>query len=110
MTSIKMHSTLFLFALLVLGSVSAQAAFEDLSISPRSRAMGGTGIAISADAWSFNQNPALLSLVENTQISTSTMQPNGISDFRLNAIGFATKLPSKLGGVGIGFQIGRAHV
>jgi hypothetical protein len=78
--------------------------FEELSISPRARAMGGATVAVSGDAWSFNHNPAMLGLLNQATIGTSTLRPNGTSFNRLSAVGAVSPLPGRRGGVAFGVR------
>ncbi len=88
----------------LLTAPAARAAFEDQAISPRTRAMGETSVAVSPDAWVFHHNPALLGELTRGYGATSTVQPFGVDGLRLNALGLAAPLPGGRGGVAFGFQ------
>ena len=104
------RTTTFLLAalgavlLLTAGPAPVQATFEELSISPRSRGMGETVVAVPGDAWSFNHNPALLSLLDRARFSSSTVRPNGLNDFQLRGLGIAVPVPEGRGGAAFGYR------
>jgi hypothetical protein len=90
--------------MLLLAPGSAEAAFEELAISPRARAMGEATVAVPGDAWGFHHNPALLALLERGRLGTSTVEPNGVDAFRLSGLGAATPIPNGRGGAAFGYK------
>lgn len=82
----------------------ASAAFDELQLDPRLRAMGGAGTAAAADYLTLYHNPAALSLVEQFEGGVSYMNPHQESFLKLWSAGVSAKLPGKLGGIGFGFR------
>ncbi len=107
MTNSKKLRICFLSAvavtIMVAGSARATL-FEDLSISPRARAMGEASIAARGDAWAFYHNPAALAFLNHTHVSTSTAEPFNLDFTRLSALGASAKLPGDRGGVAFGYR------
>ncbi len=91
---------------LVLGTGigTSQAAFEGQTLSPRARAMGEASVAVSGDVWSFTQNPALLAQIDEVELGSSTVEPNGVDAFRLNGWAAVIPLPGNGGGISVGFR------
>jgi len=100
-----------LFASTVLGLVFAagvaapvRAAFEDVEVDPRSRAMGGVFIAFGDDVYAPLHNPASLADTEFPQGAVSWVRPFGY-DFSDQVVATATlKLPKEFGGVGVALR------
>ncbi len=82
----------------------ARAAFEDLAVSPRARALGEASTAVADDAWDFYYNPAGLPRLAQPSVATATVQPNGTAFNRLTSFGAATRLPGNAGGVAFGYR------
>jgi hypothetical protein len=82
----------------------AQAAFDDLSVSPRSRAMGGAVVAVDGDAWSFYNNPALIPFLDASHVAAATTQPNGADFNRLSTVGGSLRLSDTWGGMAVGLR------
>lgn len=93
-----------LLFLLALNGSTAQAAFDDLTLSPRARAMGGTAVAVRGDAWSFYTNPSLLPWMESPDVAVATTRPNGADYNRLTGVGGSVPLPQRWGGVSLGLR------
>ena len=100
----KRTPILLLLTLFLLVASSAWAAFDDLAVSPRARAMGSAVVAVDGDAWSFYNNPALLPWMTTPQAAVSTAEPNNGSYNRLSTIGGAMPLPGNWGGVAFGLR------
>ena len=98
---------LLLFGLLLLGS-SARAAFDDIAVSPRARAMGEAYVAVGGDAWSWYHNPALLPWITSPEIAAAGTEPNGGGYNSLGTIGGI--LPVKGGWTGLAVGLRRYGV
>jgi hypothetical protein len=82
--------------LLVVGLVLAaasegRAVFDDLELSPRARALGGSYASLSADAYAIFYNPAGLVNVEGRDLRGSYFEPFNLGFVRANA--FAVAMP-----------------
>jgi hypothetical protein len=98
-------ATILLAALLAVTAAPALASFENLSVSPRARAMGETGVAVPDAAFGGFLNPA--GLVETPgagSVALSYTQPFGLDFSRLYVLGAAQRLPGPLGYAGFGFR------
>jgi hypothetical protein len=95
--------TFGLAALALLSAGPARAAFEDIEVSPRSRAMGGAFSALAVDAFAPFHNPAALAWTGETQAAASYVRPFGY-DFSSQWAASAVTRLGKWGGVGIGFR------
>ena len=102
--SMRISTVLIVTGLCLLLGSPASALFEELSVSPRALAMGEAGVAVSGDAWAFNQNPALLSLLDQPYGATSTVKPFGMSQLKQSAFGVAMPVVGVGGGLGFGFR------
>lgn len=75
------------FALALLAACAAvapaQAAFDEIVLSPRARAMGGTAVAVPGDAWSWANNPGALGMLGQGHLASSTLQPHSAEFHRL---------------------------
>jgi len=99
-------TTILVTAALVLGALPARAAFENIMVSPRGRAMGETGVAVPDALFAANLNPAGLS---ETPVATGTaggsyVQPFGLDFNSLIYLGAAQHLSGRLGGLGFGLR------
>jgi len=91
---------------LVLGlsALPAFAAFENVDISPRARAMGGAGAAVADDAFAPYFNPAGIMLQEDIALGTSYVRPYGLDFTDLVYLGAVVPLSGKSGGFGFGLR------
>jgi len=89
---------------LLLGHSSARAAFDDIAVSPRARAMGEAVVAVDGDAWSYYHNPALLPWISSPEIAAAGTEPNGGSYNTLGTLAGVLPLRSGLGGLGFGLR------
>lgn len=98
--------TIMMMAALVLGGLPAGAAFENVMVSPRARAMGEAGVAVPDAPFAAYLNPAGLAMTEAGvgQASASYLKPFGLEFNRLVYLGAAQSLPGKLGSVGFGLR------
>lgn len=98
------NQTILLLSLLMLLAGTAQAAFDDVPVSPRARAMGAATVAVDGDAWSFYNNPSQLPWLPRASVAASTAQPNNGDFNRLTTIGGSFLLPDKWGGMSFGLR------
>ncbi len=83
----------------------AQAAFENLMISPRARAMGDASVAEGEATYAATVNPAQLArLGTDGEVGVSYVQPYGLDFHRLYYLGAAMRLPGQTGSLGFGFR------
>lgn len=98
-----------LVAALVFGlAAQAHAVFDDLEVSPRARALGGSYAGVSGDAYSVFYNPAGLADLDHRDLRGSTFQPFDLGFHQANAIAFAMPLRD-WGTFGLGFSDYRAE-
>lgn len=89
---------------LVLAAWPARAAFENLMVSPRARAMGDASVAVSDAPFAAILNPAgLAGLEAKGAAGASYVQPYGLDFHRLYYLGAAVRVPGA-GGLGVGFR------
>ncbi len=92
--------------LLVLGLCAspAWAVFENVNVSPRSRAMGDAGVAVADDAFAPYLNPAGLAAIDGSALGTSYVRPYGLAFTDLIYAGGVIPLGGRLGAIGFGFR------
>ena len=99
-------ATILMVAALALSSAPARAAFENVMVSPRARAMGEAGVAVPDAPFAAYVNPA--GLAETTggagHASLSYVKPFGLEFNQLGYAGVAQSLPGGLGTVGFGLR------
>ncbi len=96
--------TLGLLALsLLVGAGPARAAFEDVEVSPRTRAMGGAAVAMAPDAYSVYHNAAALSWITDSQVAGSYVRPFGYDYSSQSVISGAASI-GRWGGVGVAWR------
>ena len=83
-------------------ATAAWAAFEDIEVSPRARALGGSWAALRDDAYSVFHNPAGLAWAGRLQVGASTVRPFGYDFSQQNTAAAAFALPGRWGGLGAG--------
>lgn len=84
---------------------TAQAAFENLMVSPRARAMGDASVADPSAAFAATLNPAGLAMLDQGgEVSASYVQPYGLDFHKLMYLGAAFRLPGDRGTVGVGYR------
>ena len=81
----------------------AHAIFDNLELSPRARALGGSYSGLSADATGIAYNPAGLSALEERDVHVSTFAPFGADFARVNFVAIAFPTP-KWGTFGAGYS------
>lgn len=81
-----------------------RAAFDNLQVDPRLRAMGGAGTAAGYDHLSLYHNPASLVLADQFHGGITYMEPYGQEYLKMYTAGISAPLPSGLGGIGFGFR------
>jgi hypothetical protein len=87
----------------LLTGAPAGAVFDNLSPSPRTRAMGGAFAALADDGCAVFYNPAGLSQLSDYQLFSSYHRPYGL-DFLEHMAVSLTVPTSRFGTVGVGFQ------
>lgn len=93
----------------VLGRAApVHAVFDDLEVSPRARALGGSYAGVTGDAYSIFYNPAGLADLEQRDLRGSYFQPFDLGFHRANAAAFAMPLRD-WGTFGVGFSDYRAE-
>lgn len=99
-----------LAVILVLASLTvlappADAAFENLMVSPRARAMGDAGVAVADATYATYLNPAnLTTSTSEVSVGASYVQPYALDFHRLYYLGSALQMPNGAGTLGVGFQ------
>ena len=79
-------------------------AFDNVNVSPRSRAMGDAGVAVADDAFAAYQNPAALGVMGRPTLGSSYVRPYGLDFTDLLYVGVAVPLSAKVGALGFGFR------
>lgn len=74
----RQPTIILILAALGLASGTARAAFEDVSVSPRSRAMGETGVAVPTGPYATALNPAHLAGIGQNGLAASYVRPFGL--------------------------------
>ncbi|HET7225366.1 MAG TPA: hypothetical protein VFK69_06580 [Candidatus Eisenbacteria bacterium] len=87
-------------ALLAGACAPAWAAFEDIEVSPRFRAIGGAGVAAAADVYAALGNPAALGWIEGVSGAASYVEPFSLGFAQQNAVAATLPLSRRMGGVG----------
>ncbi len=101
----KRKLILFLAATaLGLSALPALAAFENVDVSPRARAMGDAGVAVADDAFAPYFNPAGLALAASPQVGSSYLRPYGLDFADLYYFGAAVPMAPRLGALGFGLR------
>jgi hypothetical protein len=83
---------------------TARAAFENVSVSPRSRAMGDAGVAVADDAFASYLNPAAMAGLSHNTLGSSYVRPFGLAFTDLVYFGGALPISPKAGTIGFGFR------
>jgi hypothetical protein len=101
-----MRRTVFSIVALALGlsALPALAAFENVDISPRARAMGDAAVAIADDAFAPYFNPAGMAAAARPMLGNSYVEPYGLSFNEQLYFGGVLPVSSKLGSFGFGFR------
>ena len=96
---------IMILAVSVLAALPALAAFENIMVSPRARAMGDAGVAVPDAPFATYLNPAGLSRQAVAgSAGLSYVQPYGLDFSRLYFLGGAIALPGNGGNLGIGLR------
>jgi hypothetical protein len=89
----------------LLAAWPASAAFDNLMVSPRARAMGDAGVAVADPSFAMALNPAGLGRLERSgSVAVSFVQPYGLDFHRLYYAGAAVRMPNDAGTLGVGFR------
>jgi hypothetical protein len=85
-------------------AATAWAAFEDIEVSPRARALGGAWSALRGDAYAVFHNPAGLAWSGRVEAGASTVRPFGYDFSSQSTAAGALALPGRWGGLGVGVR------
>lgn len=88
----------------MLPATHVQAAFEDIEVSPRERALGCAWAAAPADVYAAFHNPAALAWLEGYGGAASWVRPFGYDFSSQSALTGVAELPGPWGGVGVGLR------
>lgn len=100
-----MRTKILLIAACVLGLAgTATAAFENVDISPRARAMGDAAVAVADDAFAPYFNPAGLAGRTGSTLGNSYVRPYSLDFTDQLYFGGAFAVSEKLGGLGFGLR------
>jgi hypothetical protein len=97
------RKTICLCCLLVLtlGAGPVLAAFENVAVSPRARAMGESAVATPEAAFAVAHNPAALGDATGTALAATYVRPFGLDFARLAYVSAAIPLPGAPGHLGV---------
>jgi len=98
------RTALVAVAMLGLSATTVQATFDNVMVSPRTRAMGDAGVAVPTVGFAAYLNPAALGLATHSEVNTSYVQPYGLDFFKLVYAGGAYHLGQKYGTLGVGLR------
>jgi hypothetical protein len=91
-------------AMVLVLAAPARAAFDDVEVSPRARAMGGANAATIGDEFAPFHNPASLAWIDGVSGAASYVRPFGF-DFVSQSVAVAGfGLPRRLGGLAVGVR------
>lgn len=99
------RNEILLIAALVLGLAgSATAAFENVDISPRARAMGDAAVAVADDAFAPYFNPAGMAGLKGSTLGNSYVRPYSLDFTDQLYFGGAFELGPRYGALGFGLR------
>ncbi len=101
---IRKMTFISILAALGLSAAPASALFEQTVISPRSRAMGETSVAVSDVAFAAFSNPGQLGLVDRREVAATYVQPFRLDFTDFFYVGGALPIDAKYGNVGVGIS------
>jgi hypothetical protein len=81
----------------------ARAVFEDIEVSPRSRALGQAFVALGDDDFAPFHNPASLAWADRLRVGASYLRPFGY-DFSSQSVAAAQMAIKPIGGIALGFR------
>jgi hypothetical protein len=87
---------------LVAWAAPAAAAFDEIEVSPRVRALAGSWVALSAEEYTPFHNPAALAWAGQVQGAASWLRPFGYDFHSQSVASVMAELPRGLGGVALG--------
>lgn len=94
-----------LLALVVVAAATpAGAVFENLTVSPRARAMGDAAVAVADPAYAAYQNSAVLGSYSEGSVAASYVRPYTLGFLDLFYLGGSIPLSPKLGAIGLGLR------
>jgi hypothetical protein len=89
-------------ALTLVVAAPARAAFDDIEVAPRARALGGASAGLIGDEYAPFHNPASLAWLDGVTGAASYVRPFGFDFSSQSAASAGFTLPGRLGGVAIG--------
>ena len=92
-----------LAALSLAASAPARAAFEDIEVSPQTRAIGGSWVAAADDPYAPLHNPAALAWAKRA-VAASYVRPFGYDFASQSALSATAALPGNWGGAGVSIR------
>jgi len=95
---------LLVLATLGLSAGSAMAAFDSISVSPRARAMGESGVAVPDDAYAAFINPGQLAQTSGGALAASYVRPFSLSYADNFFLGAALPISPEAGAFGLSFS------
>ena len=98
-----MRNTLGVLLLVMVTAGPAGAAFEDIEISPRNRALGMANVAMELDAWAVYHNPAALAWAAEPRAAAAYVKPFGYGFSSQSAVAANLSI-GKFGGLGAAFR------
>ena len=90
------------FALMLAAPAPVRAAFDDIEVSARVRALGGASAGLIGDDYAPFHNPASLAWLEGVSGAASYVRPFGFDFNSQSAAAFGLVLPGRLGAVSLG--------
>ncbi|HOX25874.1 MAG TPA: hypothetical protein PLL30_10105 [Candidatus Krumholzibacteria bacterium] len=101
----RKFAAILISTIAALAALPARAAFENVMVSPRARAMGDASVAVPDAPFASNLNPAGLAVAPaGGAVGLSYVQPYGLDFNRLYFLGGAHRLPGGAGSLGFGFR------
>jgi hypothetical protein len=103
-TAVMMRVVALAAALATTLPATARAAFDDLEVSPRAVALGGSWAAVLGDEYAPFHNPASLAWVRGAGAGASYLRPYSLDFVSQSAAAASIALPRRLGGAGLGLR------
>ncbi len=100
----RKFTTLLLVLALGLMALPAAASFDNVTVSPRARAMGEAGVAVADDAYAAYFNPAGLAAMADPLVAGSYVRPFGMSFTDFAYLGGVLPTGGRAGVFGLGLR------
>lgn len=101
---LKKITIICILTALGLSAGAVQAAFEDVAVSPRARAMGESGVAVPDGPYATYLNPGHLAAAVENDLAASYVQPFNLSFAEYYHMGAALPFGTDNGSVGLSFS------